>query len=122
MTTQPNWPKDMRGMKKLTLSIGRMLIESTAQRNAAETKLRILIVGLSGCLPNIENRGSTRFLRGPNKGKLAHPPAKEVAKYIRWLMTRVQDDSRCNDHCKWMYFCERKIGHKGKHKESGLAW
>jgi len=40
-----------------------------------------------------------------------------VAEWLADFIRRAEDDTRCNDLCKSMYFCDRKKGHKGKHGE-----
>ena len=50
----------------------------------------------------------------------------EIAAFLIEVVQRAEDETRCNDICKSMYFCDRKKGHKGKHRESvgngGLYW
>ena len=42
---------------------------------------------------------------------------KQISVFLYEFIRRAQDDTRCNDLCKSMYFCDRKKGHKGKHGE-----
>lgn len=46
----------------------------------------------------------------------------EAADFCENLLKRVFDDTRCNDDCKFMYFCDEDKNHKGKHKSQGLSW
>jgi len=41
----------------------------------------------------------------------------EVIACLQHHNQRAEDESRCNDICKGMYFCDRKKGHKGMHSE-----
>jgi hypothetical protein len=47
---------------------------------------------------------------------------QECSKALQDLFDRVTDESRCNNDCKWMYFCNKKRGHKGVHNDCGLTW
>lgn len=75
---------------------------------------------LSSCLGH-----ATGWMRLDTEGKPRQGLAQtqdEIADYCEKLLERVFDDTICNDDCKFMYFCDKKKGHKGKHGESGLAW
>lgn len=41
---------------------------------------------------------------------------KDLHLILRHLVTRAEDDTRCNDICKGMYFCLLEKGHKGEHQ------
>jgi len=41
----------------------------------------------------------------------------QIGKFLMDFVRRAEDDTRCNDLCKSMYFCDRKKGHTGKHGE-----
>lgn len=42
---------------------------------------------------------------------------QQIAEYMRDILRRAEDDTKCNDICKSMYFCDLKKGHKGGHSE-----
>lgn len=47
----------------------------------------------------------------------------QVTEFMAELVTRAEDETRCNDACKSMYFCSKELGHSGGHgeEESGLG-
>lgn len=49
---------------------------------------------------------------------------KKIAAVVKEKAIAVSDLDRCCDNCKSLYFCELKIGHKGKHScaGGGLKW
>jgi hypothetical protein len=50
--------------------------------------------------------------------------AEQVGKFLSDFVHRAEDETRCNDICKSMYFCDLKKGHKGHHSEGPglLRW
>ena len=67
------------------------------------------------------------FSPGSNSGLLGwaeyeKTTKEEITKALRSLVERAFDPTRCNNSCKWLYFCEKPLGHRGKHGESGLVW
>lgn len=69
---------------------------------------------------------ATGWMRTDTNGKPRRGLAQsqdEIADYCESLIRRAFDESYCNDPCKMMYFCDRKRGHRGMHREdSGLEW
>lgn len=68
---------------------------------------------------------ATGWMRTDKDGKPRKDLAQtqdEIADFCEKLIERVFDESVCNDACKFMYFCDKKKGHKGKHYDSGLVW
>lgn len=48
---------------------------------------------------------------------------KQISQYLNEIERRAEDETRCNDICKSMYFCSLKRGHRGQHCEDGwLRW
>ena len=41
----------------------------------------------------------------------------QIAEWLALFIARAEDETRCNDICKSMYFCDRKKGHTGPHGE-----
>lgn len=80
-------------------------------------KLRLLVSRLGH---------ATGWMRTDEHGKPRSGLAQsqnQIADFCDELLARVADETKCNDPCKMMYFCDRKKGHKGRHREdSGLAW
>ena len=42
---------------------------------------------------------------------------EQVGQFLLDFIRRAEDDTRCNDICKSMYFCDLKKGHRGGHSE-----
>ena len=42
---------------------------------------------------------------------------KQVGEFLHKFVQRAEDETRCNDILKSMYFCDLPKGHKGKHGE-----
>ena len=47
---------------------------------------------------------------------------RAIAATLEEIVIRAEDDCKCNDICKSMYFCDREKGHKGLHRENKLTW
>lgn len=52
---------------------------------------------------------------------------RQVSQLLAEVVARAEDETRCNDICKSMYFCDLKKGHRRKkhkeiHGEGGLVW
>jgi hypothetical protein len=58
-----------------------------------------------------------RKRRKKNTLKFEDLDAKQTAEYLASFILRAEDETRCNDICSSMYFCDRKAGHKGQHSE-----
>lgn len=41
----------------------------------------------------------------------------QIAEWLGQFIARAEDETRCNDTIKSIYFCDRKKGHKGNHGE-----
>jgi len=78
--------------------------------------LRWLTVNLGWSMQMWEPVGRSR------KKHLRGKTPVEIVKIVTVLVARANDQTRCNNPCKSLYFCERKRGHKGKHRENGLSW
>lgn len=46
----------------------------------------------------------------------------KICEVVKQKAIAIGDNERCNNNCKSLYFCERKIAHKGKHSDGGLKW
>lgn len=47
---------------------------------------------------------------------------KEAANLVEMILVRAFDETRCNDCCKGLYFCDLPKGHAGGHSTGGLCW
>jgi tRNA U34 5-methylaminomethyl-2-thiouridine-forming methyltransferase MnmC len=51
-----------------------------------------------------------------------HATVPQIAEWLEQIVRRAEDETFCNNICKSMYFCYRKKGHKGLHREGALSW
>lgn len=66
--------------------------------------------------------GGMAFLAGKRRKAAREAAFLEVEAAVKELLQRVFDETRCNDCCKGLYFCDLPRGHEGAHREGGLAW
>jgi hypothetical protein len=47
---------------------------------------------------------------------------EEAGNIVEAVLVRAFDETRCNDCCKGLYFCDLPKDHKGGHLAGGLGW
>lgn len=52
-----------------------------------------------------------------DKLKKYNATVPQIAEWLGQFIARAEDETRCNDVCKSMYFCDLKKGHRGSHGE-----
>lgn len=111
----------------------RALVEE--QRDMLEERMLFLLLfyrerisRLAGSL--IDNAAYKKVIRKKHKKSILGVydwSTEQVGQFLAEFVRRAEDETRCNNICKSMYFCDKKKGHKGPHVEfiigkKGLSW